>query len=64
MGTPEVESSPSHAKIYINDGDIGKFAPWTCDDMAPGDYDVFVIPEGYATPAPEHVTEVLEQTEK
>jgi hypothetical protein len=32
--------------------------------MAPGDYDVFVIPEGYATPAPEHVTEVLEQTEK
>jgi len=63
-GSLEVKSSPSHAKIYINGKDTGKIAKWTFDDMAPGDYDVFVTLDGYATPETEHVTVMSEQTAK
>jgi hypothetical protein len=63
-GSLEVKSSPSHAKIYINGEDTGKVAKWTFDDMAPGDYDVYVTLEGYTTPATEHVTVMSEQTAK
>ena len=64
MGSLEIKSSPSHAEIYINGIDTGKFAKWTFDDMAPGDYDVYVTLEGYTTPATEHVTVMSEQTAK
>ena len=63
-GSLEVKSSPSHAKIYINGKDTGKFAKWTFDDMATGDYDVYVTLEGYTTPETEHVTIFSEQTAK
>ena len=61
-GSLEVKSSPSHAKIYINDIDTGKIAKWTFDDLAPGDYDVFVTLDGYTTPETEKVTVVSGQT--
>jgi TolB protein len=63
-GSLEVKSSPSHARIYINGLDTGKFAKWTFDDMAPGDYYVYVMLEGYTTPETEHVTVISEQTAK
>jgi photosystem II stability/assembly factor-like uncharacterized protein len=62
MGSLEVKSSPSHANIYINGVDTGKIAKWTFDDMAPGDYDVYVTLDGYTTPKTELVTVVSEQT--
>ena len=61
-GSLEVKSSPSHAKIYINGVDTGKFAKWTFDDMVPGEYEVYVTLDGYITPETEHVTMVSEQT--
>jgi sugar lactone lactonase YvrE len=62
-GNLEVKSSPSHAKIYVNSIDTGKFAKWTFDDLAPGDYEVSVDLEGY-NPQTETITIVSEQTVK
>ncbi len=61
-GSLEVKSSPSHAKIYINGIDTGKFAKWTFDNLAPGDYDVYVMLEGYAIPETEKVAVISDQT--
>ena len=61
-GSLEVKSSPSKAKIYINGIYKEQVTRWKFDDMAPGDYDVFVMLEGYKTPATEKVTVVSGQT--
>ena len=61
-GNLEVKSSPSHAKIYINGVDAGEVTKWIFDDMAPGEYDVFVTLDGYTTPETEHVIIVSGQT--
>ena len=62
-GSLEVKSSPSHAQIYINGVDTGKFAKWTFADLAPGDYEVSVALDGY-NPQTEMITIVSEQTVK
>jgi Tol biopolymer transport system component len=50
-GRIEVKSTPSYAKIYINDVDTQKFTTWTFNDIPPGNYEVYVMLEGYKTPA-------------
>jgi hypothetical protein len=62
VGSLEIKSSPSHAEIYINGIDTGKFAKWTFDDMTPGDYDVYVMLDGYTIPATEKITVVSGKT--
>jgi hypothetical protein len=61
-GSLEVKSSPSKAKIYIKGIDTGQFTGWTFDDMTPGDYDVYVMLEGYTTPSSEKVKVISGQT--
>ncbi|MDD1698368.1 MAG: PEGA domain-containing protein [Methanoregula sp.] len=60
--TVTVQSSPSNAKIYINGVDTGRFARWTFNSMTPGNYDVYVLLEGYTTPVGEKVTVIGGQT--
>jgi Tol biopolymer transport system component len=63
-GSLEVKSSPAKAKIYINNIYTEQVTKWKFDDMAPGDYDVYVMLEGYTTPATEKVTVVSGKTKK
>jgi PKD repeat protein len=62
IGSLEVKSSPSHAKIYVNGIDTGKFAKWSFDNLVPGDYQVYVTLDGYTPSAPEKVKVVLGNT--
>jgi len=61
-GSLEVISSPSKAKIYINGIYTEQVTRWKFDDMAPGDYKVYVMLDGYATPATETVKVISGQT--
>jgi Tol biopolymer transport system component len=63
-GSLEVKSTPSHAKIYINGINSGKLTSWTFNDLIPGNYDVYVIVDGYSTPVPERIIIVSEKTVK
>ena len=63
-GSLEVKSSPSHAKIYINGIYTEQVTKWKFNDMAPRDYDVYVMLEGYKTPKTEKVTVVSGKTKK
>jgi len=61
-GSLEVKSSPSKAKIYIDDIYTEQVTRWKFDDMAPGDYKVYVTLEGYSTSATETVKVISGQT--
>jgi len=61
-GSLEVKSSPAKAKIYINGIYTEQVTKWKFDDMAPGDYKVYVTLEGYSTPATETVKVISGQT--
>jgi len=61
-GSLEVKSSPAKAKIYINGIYTEQVTRWKFDDMAPGDYEVYVILDGYSTPPTETVKVISGQT--
>ena len=61
-GSLEVKSSPYKAKIYINGIYAEQVTRWKFDDMAPGDHKVYVMLDGYATPATETVKVISGQT--
>jgi hypothetical protein len=62
LGSLEVKSSPSKAKIYINGIYTEQVTRWKFDDMAPGDYNVYVMQDGYSTSATETVKVISGQT--
>lgn len=61
-GSLEVKSSPAKAKIYINSIYTEQVTRWKFNDMAPGEYKVYVTLEGYSIPATETVKVISGQT--
>jgi TolB protein len=61
-GSLEVKSSPSKAKIYIDGTYTEQSTRWKFDDMAPGEYKVYVTLEGYSISATETVKVISGQT--
>jgi dipeptidyl aminopeptidase/acylaminoacyl peptidase len=61
-GSLEVTSSPPQAKIIVDGIDTEQVTRWKFNDMAPGDYKVYVTLEGYSIPATETVKVISGQT--
>ena len=56
VGSIEVTSTPSGAKIYVNGTDTGKVTPSTLTDQPLGEYSIDVELEGYNSDGPKTVT--------